>query len=63
MAEWSAANPTRRVTKVWVHDTMKDIATYQQGSWRVLPEVLARIEAAAGGEHATRPFCCRLAIC
>ena len=48
MAEWSAANPARRVTKVWVHETVRDIAAYRSGGWAVRPEVLAQVEAAAG---------------
>lgn len=42
MAEWTAANPARRITKKWVHATIKEIAKYHNSvsAWVVRPDAL-----------------------
>lgn len=51
MEEWSAAHPRRKVTKAWVHATVRDIAVHRDMGWVIQPDVLAQVAASTGGGH------------
>jgi hypothetical protein len=47
--EWSAAHPGRRVTKAWVHATVRNVAAHRDMGWVIRPEVLAQVATSTGG--------------
>ena len=50
MAEWTAANPGCRITKKWVHEKIREVASYQYSvnAWVIRPEALMAAGAVEG---------------